>query len=92
MLTKEQKKLILSYGFKEHFLKQNYFFKKWKDKMEELKEYKDIRYDLIMTDYAPNKFILGVSYTAKLKSRCEDRSCVFAEGNFDYIINIIKIL
>jgi hypothetical protein len=91
MLTKEQKKLILSYGFKKGKI-PNYFFKKWEDKMKELKNYKDIRYELIITDYTPKKLILGVSYTAKLKSRCEDRSCVFAEGDFDYIINIIKTL
>ncbi len=91
MLTKEQKKLILSYGFKKGKI-PNYFFKKWEEQIEKLENYKDIRYELIMVDYTFNKFILGVSYTAKLKSRCEDRSCIFAEGDFDYIINIIKTL
>ena len=36
MLTKEQKKLILSYGFKEGMI-PNYFFKKWEEQMEKLK-------------------------------------------------------
>lgn len=91
MLTKEQKSLLLSYGFKEGMI-PNYFFKKWKEQMEKLENYKDIRYELIMTDITLNKFILGISYTAKLVSRCEDRNCIFAEGDFDYIINIIKSL
>lgn len=91
MLTKEQRKLILFYGFKKGKI-PNYFFKKWESEMEKLKNYKDIRYELVMIDYATNKFNLGISYTAKLASYCEDRSCVFAEGNFDHIINIIKNL
>lgn len=92
MLTKEQEKLIISYEFKKGKI-PNYFFKKWKDKLQKLKNnYKDIRYELAITDYTPNTFILGISYTAKLTSRCEDRSCIFAEGDFDYIVNIIKTL
>ena len=91
MLTKEQEKCILSYGFKKGMI-PNYFFKKWEEQMEKLENYKDIRYELIITDITLNKFILGISYTAKLVSRCEDRSCIFAEGDFDYIINVIKNL
>ena len=91
MLTKEQEKLILSYGFKKGTI-PNYFFKKWEEQMEKLENYKDIRYELIMTDIILNKFILGISYTTKLISKCEDTSCVFAEGDFEKILNIIKSL
>lgn len=91
MLTKEQKKLILAFGFKQGET-PNYFFKKWEDRLQKLKNnYKDIRYELVI-NHISNKLILGISYTAKLISKCEDASCIFAEGNFERIINIIKIL
>lgn len=91
MLTKEQKKLILACGFKESRI-PNYFYKKWEDRLQKLKNnYKDIRYELVI-NHISNKLILSISYTTKLISKCEDASCIFAEGDFDYIINIIKNL